>query len=367
MTAFGSHCESNAPAFENSLVIAISNSVFSLISGISVFGILGYLAQDGQFSMASGPALLFGAYPAALATLSVHWVRFLFFNLILLGLDSAFALVEAVVNMLEDSSFLEHRPRYQIVMLVCAIGWFCGLVYTTDTAMMFVDVMDFYINFVLLGLGFCKSFAVGWVCKSDSTMETFGYELVYVYTLSTFGSLILASLAWFGVQGNTVLLGIVCWLVVYGMGLAYCWNKIKDMVLQSTDKSQSPRDLWFELSMGNILLLHAELQSSVGYIPMAWAICMKHFIPQVLLVLFFNLAFSRTPYDQWELGHYGDYVTWPFQVVGISVLLIVLGMVGMGLSNPDTLKGFVTNDKEIKHGQVAAEADGAGYQEMTTL
>ncbi|WP_367142298.1 hypothetical protein, partial [Moorena sp. SIO1F2] len=42
MTAFGSHCDRNAPAVENSFIIAVSNSTFSIISGFCLFAILGY-------------------------------------------------------------------------------------------------------------------------------------------------------------------------------------------------------------------------------------------------------------------------------------------------------------------------------------
>lgn len=44
MTAYGSHCKRNEPAFLNSCVVAISNSTFSFISGFAVFATLGHLA-----------------------------------------------------------------------------------------------------------------------------------------------------------------------------------------------------------------------------------------------------------------------------------------------------------------------------------
>ena len=44
MTAYGSHCERDEPAFMNSCVVAISNSIFSFIAGLAVFATLGHLA-----------------------------------------------------------------------------------------------------------------------------------------------------------------------------------------------------------------------------------------------------------------------------------------------------------------------------------
>ena len=44
MTAYGSHCKRDEPAFVNSCVIAFSNSMFSFVAGFAVFASLGHLA-----------------------------------------------------------------------------------------------------------------------------------------------------------------------------------------------------------------------------------------------------------------------------------------------------------------------------------
>lgn len=276
MTAFGSHCERNAPAFENSLIIAFSNSAFSVVSGLCVFGILGYLSTiDGDFRVAAGPALLFGAYPAALSTIpgGLWWVRFLFLNLILLGLDSAFALVEAVVTVIEDSSY-NVWPRQVLVAVICTVGFLCGLIYTTDAALNFLDVTDFYVNFIILLLAFFKSFSTGWFYGNRKVVDNLGYRVVQAYLGATFGSITLASLVWFGVSDNTVVLGFICLFSVYGAGIYYCWDKMKPLV--DADAGRTMRSMSYELAMGNIIELKEELESSVGYIPYAWAVLMKH-------------------------------------------------------------------------------------------
>ena len=45
MTAYGSYCPKGEPAVLNSTVVAISNSLFSFISGFAVFASLGHLAH----------------------------------------------------------------------------------------------------------------------------------------------------------------------------------------------------------------------------------------------------------------------------------------------------------------------------------
>jgi len=80
MTAYGSHCPRGEPAVLNSCVIAIANSMFSIISGFAIFAALGHLAflegvnvTDLDFS---GFALVFGTWPVVLNTLpgGSHWV-----------------------------------------------------------------------------------------------------------------------------------------------------------------------------------------------------------------------------------------------------------------------------------------------------
>lgn len=302
MSAFGSKCKQNARAVENSCIIAVSNSAFSVLSGFCLFAILGYLATyEGDFRVYSGPAFLFGAYPAALSTIpgGLHWVRLLFFNLILLGLNSAFALVEAVASVIEDSKYVDPESsasflvaKRVIVTSICVVGFLGGLLYTTDAGLIFLDTIDFYVNFSVLFLGFCKAISAGWIYGMGNQMDKLGYNIVYGYFGTTFGSLLFASLVWFGVKGDTTLLGFVCWFVIYGCGIAYCHNNMK--VLVNEKGGITMETLRGELLMGNILQLRAELSTSVGYMPWIWAFLMKHFIPQVLLVLFFNLFFSKT-------------------------------------------------------------------------
>ena len=144
MTAFGSHCDQTAPALENALVIAVANSCFSILSGACLFGVMGYMAQqEGDFRIYAGPSLLFGVYPAALSTIpgGLHWVRFLFFNLILLGLDSAFALVEAVASLITDSQYGRFVSKQQVVGGICTLGFLTGLLYTTDAGLVFLDTI----------------------------------------------------------------------------------------------------------------------------------------------------------------------------------------------------------------------------------
>jgi len=313
MTAFGSHCPPGAPAAENSVIIAVSNSFFSFVSGFAVFGVLGYLknvqgSENINDVVQAGPALLFGAYPAALSTVpgGLHWVRFLFFNLFLLGIDSAFALVEAVLSVVKDSTYGTNVPQKALVGTIIGLGFLCGLMYATDAGLLFLDVVDFYINFVMLGLGFVKSFSAGWLYGLEKQIETFGERLVYGFMLATFAPLVLASWVWFGMDGNNFIGGFLLFFLTYVCGIA-------GIVRSLNNRTDPWKSALYELALRNVHDLRDELVDSVGNIYSFWAVLIKHFIPQVLLVLFFNLA--------WYVGCPCDFAYITF-VKGIFDLII---------------------------------------------
>ena len=44
MTAYGSHMKRDEPAFTNTMVVALANSMFSFIAGFAVFSAIGHKA-----------------------------------------------------------------------------------------------------------------------------------------------------------------------------------------------------------------------------------------------------------------------------------------------------------------------------------
>jgi len=376
ISAFGSRCERKAPAYQSTMIVAASNWGISFLSGLCVFGALGCLTQaQGDFRVEAGSALLFTVFPAAMSTTpgGIHWVRFVFFNLVLLGVNSALGMVEAVVYVIEDSTF-DRLTRKHVVIGVCSAGFISGLLYTTDVALHFIDTVDFYLNFVLLFLGFCKAFSAGWMYNIQKQIGLFGYSVIYVYLLSSFGSVILASLVWFGVAGNTFFVALLCFVAVYGAGLYYCYDILDRM--ENTADGLTLRVLCDEIIMGNILDLRVDLSDSVGYIPYAWAVLMKHVIPQILLVLFLNLSFSRTDHLQLDFGDYADYRVWPFQFIGVSIVAIMFGIVMVGLVNARFFDLFIEgavskqespdDDFEIVEKDEEGGTTTTGYVEMSS-
>lgn len=147
MTAFGSHFRRHEPVFLNSVVIACSNSMFSIVSGYAVFASLGHLAFKAGVHVEDlnygGFSLVFGTWPVVLGGLpgGIYWVRVLFLDLFLLGIDSGFAILEGVITCVADCVRFQDTPRWKIVGVWSTLGFLCSLLYATDAGLDWLDVI----------------------------------------------------------------------------------------------------------------------------------------------------------------------------------------------------------------------------------
>jgi SNF family Na+-dependent transporter len=182
MTAFGAHCKRHEPAFLNSCVIATANSMFSVLSGFAVFASLGQLAYLEGTTVEKlnygGFSLVFGTWPVVLGTLpgGIHWVRLLFFDLFLLGLDSAFAFMEGILTVSSDTERFKDTPKWKITGCYCGVSFLLSLMYCTDAGLNWLDVIDYYINFAMTLVGILETFGAGWVYGIEEQIKNVGFK-----------------------------------------------------------------------------------------------------------------------------------------------------------------------------------------------
>lgn len=100
-----------------------------------MMSLLSILQQHSSF------ALVFGTWPVVMNKLpgGIHWVRLLFFNLFLLGIDSAFAFQEAFLTILQDTVYFENTDRWKLCIGLCVVGFLFSLMYCTDAGLYFLD------------------------------------------------------------------------------------------------------------------------------------------------------------------------------------------------------------------------------------
>ncbi|ODN02056.1 Sodium-dependent nutrient amino acid transporter 1 [Orchesella cincta] len=160
--------------YKDALIISVLDTCTSLLAGITVFSVMGYLNHTYGFDIADiqgGPGLAFILYPQAIAQFG--WAPQLFavlFFLMLftLGLGTAGSLTGGVITIICDQ--FSTWKRWLVTLVVCISGCLIGLMYVTEGGMLMLDLIDHY------GAGFIVYVMVMLECAGIS----------YVYGLSNF-------------------------------------------------------------------------------------------------------------------------------------------------------------------------------------
>ncbi len=172
MVAYASYNKETQDVAADAYTTAITNSAISLFAGFVVFAVLGYMAASTGVNVeevvASGPGLAFVVFPEALSLMP--WAPFFsaifFLTLLLLGIDSAFSLVEAVNTVIVDR--MGHVPVKRVAFYVCTLAFLMGSIFTTGAGLYFLDIVDHFVtNFGLVLVGIFECIAVGWIYKAD--------------------------------------------------------------------------------------------------------------------------------------------------------------------------------------------------------
>jgi len=182
-----------------------------------------------------------------------------------------------------DTKRFSNTPKWLCTAVFCLLGWLFSLIYATDSGFDFLDVIDFYINFVMIIVGFFEAFAAGWVYGIEDQVKTLGAGAVFSYMFANFGAVALACGIWFGVPPSQG--GI--WGGFVGLVLFYLLVNAYTLYMLSRKKSEEPEawtwpKLLWAISFKNIFDLKKRIEPTIRYIPSLWCILIKQFIPHIL-------------------------------------------------------------------------------------
>jgi len=148
-TSYASYNSRYANAVQDALIIAFSNSLYEVLAGFAVFGIIGFLGLRPEDGTELGTFTVgFLTYPLAISEMpgANVWAVFFFFTVAILGLSSAFALVESLVTMICDSDFGRRVSRTIIATAVVVVALLLSLMYCTEFGFYLLDAIDTWIN-----------------------------------------------------------------------------------------------------------------------------------------------------------------------------------------------------------------------------
>lgn len=186
MITYASYLEERTDLSNSGFIVALSNSGFEFMAALGVFGTLGYLAyvsgSDINEVVSSGIGLAFVAFPQIINTfpgLNDFFGLLFFGSLTFAGLTSAVSLLEPGVAALRDKFDLNR---------ISAVNWVCGgaalvsVLYTTGGGIMYLDVVDNFLNqYGLLFGAVVMIIAVAWSTNQLNNLQGHINQISDVY------------------------------------------------------------------------------------------------------------------------------------------------------------------------------------------
>jgi len=175
MTSYGSYNEVRKPIILDNCIICFCNSGMSFIAGFAVWSVVGFLQASNNLAKTktSSAGLAFIAYPAAIDEMpaSNFWTILLGLVLFMLGIDSAFSMVEATSTVICDTPSGKKIPRMFVAFMLCFVGFLISIPFCTNWGYVLFDVIDHYLcAYLLIIVGIMQCFGVGWGFDAEMTM-----------------------------------------------------------------------------------------------------------------------------------------------------------------------------------------------------
>ncbi|XP_016944259.2 sodium- and chloride-dependent glycine transporter 1 isoform X1 [Drosophila suzukii] len=132
-------------------IIIVSINVFtSIFAGFVVFAVLGFLSEKSGIPVEAvatgGAGLAFVTYPEAIAMLPIPqlWALMFFVMLFLLGIDSVFVQLEAIMSSILDEWPWMRKHKWKLTLICCFIFFGLSTIMCTNGGMFVLQLFDWY-------------------------------------------------------------------------------------------------------------------------------------------------------------------------------------------------------------------------------
>ncbi|MDO4895757.1 MAG: sodium-dependent transporter [Moraxella sp.] len=166
MVTYSSYLKRNANLTGSGLVVGFANSSFEVMAGIGIFSVLGFMATQSGVPVSdvvSGSiGLAFIAFPKIISTMGSAGtlIGVLFFgSLFVAGVTSMASILQVPISAVKDKFGWSHKKAVGVVGGVSAVVSL--VLFSTKTAITFVDVIDHFANNI--GIVFGAILSIIWV------------------------------------------------------------------------------------------------------------------------------------------------------------------------------------------------------------
>lgn len=176
MIAYSSRLPTKSDVVNNAHIVAFMDVGYSFFAGLVVFATLGYMAANTgdpiESVVETGPGLAYIAYPTAISMMGAFWgpivgVTF-FIMLFTLGIDSAFATIEAVALGLKDAGYKYGKAA--LLVVACALP--LSIFFATGGGYHWLWIVDHFVNEIgLVLIGILDCFIVAYLYDTYHFMD----------------------------------------------------------------------------------------------------------------------------------------------------------------------------------------------------
>ncbi|MFL1731673.1 sodium-dependent transporter [Moraxella oculi] len=166
MVTYASYLKRNANLTGSGLVVGFANSSFEILAGLGIFSVLGFMAvasgKPVSEVVSGGIGLAFVAFPKIISTMGDAGpiIGVLFFtSLFVAGLTSMASIIQVPISAVEDKFGWSHKKAVTVIGGISAA--ISILLFSTKTALTFVDVIDHFANNI--GVVFGAILSIIWV------------------------------------------------------------------------------------------------------------------------------------------------------------------------------------------------------------
>ncbi|WP_407330397.1 sodium-dependent transporter [Enterovibrio sp. 27052020O] len=169
MLAYSSYLPKKSDVTNNAFMTVLINCGFSILAGVLIFSILGYMALEQGKAVtevvSGGVGLAFVTLPQAINLLPAPYILgpVFFLALVVAGLSSHISIIEAVTSAIIDKLNVSRKVA---ASAVCGIGAVISMAFATNGGLLLLDLVDYFMNNVaLLASCLIELVIIGWLVK----------------------------------------------------------------------------------------------------------------------------------------------------------------------------------------------------------